>query len=693
MIDWIYVGAVIFGAISLLIEADRNYRTSLSNHPFPYHAILEKVELENLCTPREWLSGFLFYSLLYLLAYVLILSSTELFLLVRNANLAELQVGANNEFVGPLSDPVSLADSTYGKPIFVSAFLIAFLSVGAMRPIETYMRALAHRLAGVPRGVYKVLERLQTVNYLKLNRAFPSPLLNKFEKRLKTADMTDLSDQYIGDIRTQLSSIDCLSPSVTAGFSRLHFPMTHFDAFKEVPGQLSAEIDAIEEDIDKLEPTEANLKVLHEKAVMTANSAKAVFAVFYVRNNHAIKNTDPNSPIARIEKLITRGYRIELNAFAMSICISFILSLGVCFYAYYSWNESRVSDKPTLADSQIDTTWKRLFEDNETTELEACKKAATTPSADIAPRCELAIRTATDKIATENPDNPPAVTADDIDASWIPLTAQQEEDRRKRCATALQKLARGNSVTMQETCRKAIDAGKRSWLRDQFARFAYWSFWDTLQRGMMVFGVVVSTIFFREVRVDQNSWKPWSFKRIPFLRLLSMSFSPAVIGVFALSSGAVIKLIWDSNFDVTQRQITILFQGDWIYFAWHLLPGMFLSLATLTLMDKHDDWAFLTSLITGLIAAAFLLFLSWVIFHLTTLDTRSTTFELPVWLGGLTIDHAGRDTLITGILPASFVVLFAWLLEATEEAKTTTTLPSRLWARLSGTAPGGDSNA
>lgn len=132
MIDWIYVGAVIFGAISLLIEADRNYRTSLSNHPFPYHAILEKVELENLCTPREWLSGFLFYSLLYLLAYVLILSSTELFLLVRNANLAELQVGANNEFVGPLSDPVSLADSTYGKPIFVSAFLIAFLSVGAM---------------------------------------------------------------------------------------------------------------------------------------------------------------------------------------------------------------------------------------------------------------------------------------------------------------------------------------------------------------------------------------------------------------------------------------------------------------------------------------------------------------------------------------------------------------------------------
>ena len=51
MSDWIYVGAILFGAFSLLIEADRNYRTTLGNSPFPYHAILENVELENLCTP------------------------------------------------------------------------------------------------------------------------------------------------------------------------------------------------------------------------------------------------------------------------------------------------------------------------------------------------------------------------------------------------------------------------------------------------------------------------------------------------------------------------------------------------------------------------------------------------------------------------------------------------------------------
>ena len=357
MSDWIYVGAILFGAFSLLIEADRNYRTTLGNSPFPYHAILENVELENLCTPREWMSGFLFYSLLYLLAYAIILSSTELFLLVRNANLAELEVGAHTDFVGPLADPMELADSTFGKPIFVSAFLIAFLSVGAMKPVETYMRALAHRLAGVPRGVYKVLERLQTVEYLKLNAKYPSPLLQKFDRLTKPAAFKKVSDQYNEDIQAQLSTIDCLSPSVTAGFSRLHFPLTHFDAFKDVPEQLAREIEDVEELIDNIQPNEAALKALHEKAVLASNSAKAVFAVFYVRNNHAIKNTDPRSTIAKIEKLIARGYRTELNSFAMSMFIGVLVSLAVAFSTYHWRSAYTVDDRPSLAEAQIASAW------------------------------------------------------------------------------------------------------------------------------------------------------------------------------------------------------------------------------------------------------------------------------------------------------------------------------------------------
>ncbi len=793
MSDWIYVGAVLFGAFSLLIEADRNYRTTLGNSPFPYHAILEKVELENLCTPREWMSGFLFYSLLYLLAYAVILSSTELFLLVRDANLAELEVGAHTDFVGPLSDPMELANSTFGKPIFVSAFLIAFLSVGAMKPVETYMRALAHRLAGVPRGVYKVLERLQTVEYLKLNAKYPSPLLQKFERLTKPATFRKVSDQYNEDIQTQLSAIDCLSPSVTAGFSRLHFPLTHFDAFKDVPKQLAREIEDVEDLIDNVQPNEASLKALHEKAVLAANSAKAVFAVFYVRNNHAIKNTDPKSTIAKIEKLIARGYRTELNSFAMSMFIGVLISLAVAFSTYHWRSSYTVDDRPSLAEAEIETAWREMDAERTLTlpqgasvsitlaegtkgdvTLAAGEKAVQTqpdkedkitplpeameaqvdfptdatatlplpprtkvtilelPELDRQPRADLPVtevagapgamlpagtvaitmlsedllvdtnvpqevqtkvrlEDGTSGSVTVGKGAPTQVTlkaGDEIRITFTESTGAQADPEDltadvlplptwSTCMFTLSAIAEARHrkggdapVSIFPACAEAGTEGKADWLAGQYTRIASWSFWDVLQRALMVFATIVATIFFREVRVDQNSWKPWSFKRIPFLRLLSMSVSPALIGVFALSSAFVIQLIWDSSFSVTQRQVTDLFQHNWVYFAWHLIPCMILSITALILMDKHDDWPVEVSVLVGAICALCLIGLSWVIYTVNSAAIGDVRIDLS-WLPGewSIARSALRDTIITATLPAIFIVLFAAFLELTEDSR------------------------
>lgn len=818
MNDWIYLGAVLFGAVSLLIEADRNYRTTLGNTPFPYHAILEQVELENLCTPREWMSGFLFYSLLYLLAYAIILSSAELFLLVRNANLAELEVGAHTEFVGPLSDPLELAGTTYGKPIFVSAFLIAFLSMGAMKPVETYIRALAHRLAGVPRGVYKVLERLQTVDYIKLNEKFPSPLLQKFKTTISADRFSEVSDQYTADLQTQLSTIDCLSPSVTAGFSRLHFPLTHFDAFEDVPHQLAREIAEVETQISKLQPNEASLKALHEKAVLASNSAKAVFAVFYVRNNHAIKNTDRHSPIAKIEKQIARGYQTELNSFAMSMFLGVLISMMVIFVTYNWRNTYTVAERPSLAETQIENEWNKRAPERELILAEATE-ASITFGADIFGTVELlegdeVLREGLDadtqlvkldenksakvsfpsahkgtvllptdskvtirelpelnaepllelpvsgdksslklpiktvavvrlgqklEVRTEVPEKTKAkfVFSEGIDATYdgeklgdtlvelnagkeIVVTFEQAApaliDAKDQPAGAMLPLPtwstcmpqliaeaeaklrqgylrpEGNGVnladaqdgpdatpnpgsgtqteTVYQMCREAAEAGKTKWKNSQYSRVANWSFWAVLKSGLMVLATVVATIFFREVRVDQNSWKPWSFKRIPFLRLLSMSISPALIGVFALSSAFVMNLIIDSGFNVTQRQVTELFQNNWVYFAWHLGPCMALSITALILMDKHDDWPVEISLIVSAVCGVVLVGLFWVIYTVNSFPSDDQFFRLDWLFADWQVPRqAFRDTIITSVLPAVFIFLFAAFLELTEDGK------------------------
>ena len=86
----IYAGVFAFGAIALIIEARRNYRESLRQAPFKTYPILEDAKIDELCTPADGITGFIIYSLLYLGSYVVILSSAELYDLIRSANLAKL---------------------------------------------------------------------------------------------------------------------------------------------------------------------------------------------------------------------------------------------------------------------------------------------------------------------------------------------------------------------------------------------------------------------------------------------------------------------------------------------------------------------------------------------------------------------------------------------------------------------------
>lgn len=73
MNDLIYVGAVLVGAGTLLVEAFRNFNSQTGQHPFELHPILKEVEIRNLCTTGEIIAGFVFYAIFYLIAYAIVL--------------------------------------------------------------------------------------------------------------------------------------------------------------------------------------------------------------------------------------------------------------------------------------------------------------------------------------------------------------------------------------------------------------------------------------------------------------------------------------------------------------------------------------------------------------------------------------------------------------------------------------------
>jgi len=252
MNDLIYAGVVIVGAITLLIEAFRNFNLHSGHHPFELHPILKDIEVRNLCTPSEAVTGFAFYAFSYLAIYGVILGSAEVYELIASAKLVKSEIGAAGDVLLPQSDPLGLSSTAYGKPIFVSAFMISFLSIGAVKPIEATLRNLAHRLAGIPRGVYKVIESLRDIPYEEYVKGYPTPLAQKFREKMKGLDPDNEFKFLRNEIESALIAIDCLSPATSASNRTLYFPLYSMATLTDLSNSLEEELSALNDAITGL---------------------------------------------------------------------------------------------------------------------------------------------------------------------------------------------------------------------------------------------------------------------------------------------------------------------------------------------------------------------------------------------------------------------------------------------------------
>jgi len=351
LIYWLVVGA---GAFTLLVEAFRSFNAPNGKHPFELHPILQQVEARNLCTNGEIISGFVFYAGMYLVLYAAILGSVEVYTLVSHATGVKTTVGA-------VSSAEDFGD--YGKPIYVSALLISFLSIGPVKPVERTMRSFAHRLAGIPRGVYRVIESLHAFDFEQHCAQMPSPLKAQFAQKIgNNATGADLP-HHIEEIYKSLTAIDCLALATRTDSRTLYFPLYRISQLIDLLATLDQEHRELSKaiaELPQLGTSNANGTTTQQayidfarKAAIIRENTMALFAVMFVRNNRSIfslqqilrKSDDqkptgknPTNPIEEIKNFIQNEYNAEQNAFAVAFVIVCIPAFFCVIASYYIAN-------------------------------------------------------------------------------------------------------------------------------------------------------------------------------------------------------------------------------------------------------------------------------------------------------------------------------------------------------------------
>lgn len=630
----IYWGVVLAGAITLLIEAHRNFQDSLTAIPFKEHPILRDVEVDKLCTASEKNVGFAFYALLYLAAYILALSSTAVFELLSAAAQSSTEIGPTDGLVGQDSDPFNLTGAGYGKPIFVSAAIIALVSTKALRPIEGTMRSLSHRLSGIPRGVYSVIEDLHSIpfNDLKVDDE-PTVLVHMFRTdflgRHPEVDGSKYHGNQIATIEEAMLTIDHLAPAITGQLREQYFPFTQLDAMSDLSGKLEEQVARLKAMMSgPIDGKDTTFEDLFDAAMTTANDTIALFAVHFIRNNRAIKNYERSTGMKKVHDKIGLDYHVELNSFGMSMLVSMIAAIVFGFLVVLTWQKWELQITPARIGAEIRT---KLENDAAALEGEANTKAM-----EFARSCAQSLPDGAWPFDGQPPD-PQLQKADNPE----PLP----EDRKKDCDRMWDR-ALGEARNM------------RHYVTVLFV------FTEVIPVFLAIALAALPAILGREVRKDDNSWPAWNLRRIPFLRLFSMSLVPAVLAVAGVALGAFVFHWISADFYLTESQMTNFFETKWLYFLMHAGLGMIISIGVLVISDQHDglynEVTAVLGLVIGLIAIAY--------YSIIILVGYPPGFYRALPEDGWPwFSFSIRETLRYGCCAAFFLFFYAIFVEMTED--------------------------
>lgn len=598
---------VTLGAATLLIEANRSYNASLSSTQFSEHPILRDMKIADLCTRREKNSGFIFYSFLYLITYALILSSAEIYELVRRAEATGLEVGPIETLAGTASEADSLFGATYAKPIYVSASIIAIFSSGVLSPIENMMRSLAHRLSGVPRGVYEVIDQLHRHSFSVYRNENPSALLDMFEENAKPNFENSFEKGYIRELENLLSAIDQLSPTLTGKQRVRHFPLTQLDAMKSMSTALEVKIAKLRRMLSsKTDNNDDARQELYDYVKEVSNDSVALFAVHFIRNNRAIKNSKENKAISVVESVIKEEYRFEAN----SLLMAFVFSLALCSmmsgFLYYK----------SIADTS-DSLYAAVVRNNQG--------------------------------AIENICGPNLKKSLDYAYNVDPRFDSLGQGVLNVSSECLEKLKAADNYNSAERIRWSTIKGLTEPL--------------TILMGVAAAAIVA--LFIRDVRIEDGSWRNWTPGQPAFIQFLSTSILPSGMATLGVASTELLRSWLESGVSMTQSDLAFFFQSKGLFFLMQAPTGFVASVGVLALSDfymskRAPHVGEKCSLIpAGLVVS--LGIVSVVLYAIIIMVSYPETFKFPL-PEPLRISYGTRELLVYGTVPAIFLFSYTMFL-------------------------------
>jgi len=156
-----YVLLVVFGLFAVGVHA-----YSLFGHQIPGdvshqgNALLDSLSVLSIGGQYSVFRGFVFYLLVSESLYVILASSTMILQLSLNAM-------GREDMAGALSSGIELNPLI---PILASSVIISASQIRPLSQIEHSIRRIGHRIAGIPRNVYEIQERIKSTPLEKLKR-------------------------------------------------------------------------------------------------------------------------------------------------------------------------------------------------------------------------------------------------------------------------------------------------------------------------------------------------------------------------------------------------------------------------------------------------------------------------------------------------------------------------------------------